>query len=504
MTRWPAAVAAIGALLVAISVWRLEAVKRGLDITHHDVAGIPVTVHSLAETPLGPPVVIAHGFAGSRQIMQSFAITLAHNGYTAVSFDFQGHGRNPTPLGGDVTDESGATERLLADMATVARHARDLTDQQRIAILGHSMASDIVVRYATRDPEVAATVTVSMFSPALTAEHPRNLLVVVGALESERLKAEGLRAVELAHPETDPVPARTYGAFADGSARRVAFAPGVEHVGVLFSAATLDETVTWLDRVFEREGTGALAVRGPWIALLVLAVGLLAWPMARVLPRVSDPPLGATLAWRPFLMVVAIPAVLTPLVLWKAPTDFLAMLVGDYLVAHFALFGAIQIVCLRFLGHRFKTASPSGPLVLACALSVAYGVGAVALVLDRYFTAFVPTGDRLLLAALMAVAMFTYFAADEWAARGGRRDWARLLVSRAVFLISLLAAVALNLQDLFFLIILIPMILVFFVLYGALASAANRRTGHPMVGACVSAAALAWAVASVFPILAAG
>ena len=58
------------------------------------------------------------------------------------------------------------------------------------------MASDIVVRYAQTDPSVAATIAVSMFSPAVTPTSPRNLLVIAGDWEG-MLKKEALRAVGL-------------------------------------------------------------------------------------------------------------------------------------------------------------------------------------------------------------------------------------------------------------------------------------------------------------------
>ena len=64
----------------------------------------------------------------------------------------------------------------------------------RLAVLGHSMASDIIVRFAQAAPDVAATIAVSMFSPVVTATTPRNLLVITGEWEG-MLKREALRAV---------------------------------------------------------------------------------------------------------------------------------------------------------------------------------------------------------------------------------------------------------------------------------------------------------------------
>ena len=86
----------------------------------------------------------------------------------------------PTPSAATSNGVDGATQRLVDDVYAVAAEARKRGDG-RIAVLGHSMASDIVVRLAQGDFSVVATVAVSMFSPAITAASPRNLLVRAGA-----------------------------------------------------------------------------------------------------------------------------------------------------------------------------------------------------------------------------------------------------------------------------------------------------------------------------------
>ena len=102
-----------------------------------------------------PVVLIAHGFAGSQQLMRPFALMFARNGYIAVTSDFAGHGRNTKPLKGSITEENGATRTLVEETARVAAIARSLGDG-RLAVLGHSMATDIIVRFAQGDTNVAA------------------------------------------------------------------------------------------------------------------------------------------------------------------------------------------------------------------------------------------------------------------------------------------------------------------------------------------------------------
>ena len=88
-----------------------------------------------------------------------------------MTFDYYGHGRHPQPLRGDVAKIGGATQKLLEQTRAIADYALSLPGASgELALLGHSMASDIVVRYAQQDSRVAATIAVSMFSSAVTAE----------------------------------------------------------------------------------------------------------------------------------------------------------------------------------------------------------------------------------------------------------------------------------------------------------------------------------------------
>ncbi|HSF65144.1 MAG TPA: alpha/beta fold hydrolase, partial [Paracoccaceae bacterium] len=191
------AVLAMAMAAIALSLWQLAGMRDGLERTALDAGGTPATVWRLPGAEPAPVAVIAHGFAGSRQLMEGFALTLARAGYIAVAYDLAGHGRNPVPMSGDVTVIEGTTRVLMDELARVSDAALALPGADgRLALIGHSMASDIVVRQAIRDPRVGAVVAVSMFSQAVTADAPRNLLVVAG--EWERfLAAEALRAAQL-------------------------------------------------------------------------------------------------------------------------------------------------------------------------------------------------------------------------------------------------------------------------------------------------------------------
>jgi len=62
-------------------------------------------------------------------------------------------------------------------------------------------------------------------------------------------------------------------------------------------------------------------------------------------------------------------------------------------------------------------------------------------------------------------------------------------------------AIALNLHRLFFLIIIVPVILVFFIIYGLFSTWTYRATRHPLAAAIGNAVVLAWAIAVTFPLV---
>ena len=496
------AVAALAA--IAASLWQLRAATDGLAVERVMIGHIPATVYRAAGGPKTPVVVIAHGFAGSRQLMQAFAVTVARNGYTAVTFDFAGHGRNPAPLTGSITEETGATRTLVGETARVAEYARRLGDG-RLAVLGHSMASDIVVRFARQTPDVAATIAVSMFSPAVTRDSPRNLLVITGGWEGT-LRREGLRAVGLVMRA--PREGVTYGDPAAGTGRRASFSPGTEHLSVLYNRDSLREAVAWLDASFgtTRSGPPWLDRRGPWIMLLLAGCVLLARPLFRLLPVVSDPPVGASLGWRRLWLPLVLPAIATPLLLRVLPTHFLPVLVADYLACHFALYGILTFACLAWIRRRTPpSASPPvrwRVLAMAAAAVILYVFVALVWPIDTYAASFVPGAARLPLLLALLAGTLAYFTADEWMTGGAGAARGAYAVSKLALLVSLGLAVALDFERLFFLAIIVPVIVVFFTVYGLFSRWAGRRTGHPLVGGIASAVAFAWAIGVSFPLLA--
>lgn len=512
-------VAIIGLAGYLIALNGLLLVRSPLLIEHTRVqndtpTGIPVTIFR-SEGRTGPPVIIAHGFSGSQQIMHSFALTLADAGYTAYTFDFPGHGLNVTPL----REERGArNEQLSAALNQVVQFARPDAETP-VALIGHSMGAETVIDYARANPaDVEAVVAISPFFEEPPGEDIPNLLVMTGALEFG-LRLPALQMIDQAAAGLGQ-PGQVYGDFTDGSAREVVFVPWVEHIGVLLSPVSARSALTWINQSFGREFAGQVTNRILWLVLLYLSASVLFWPFTRIL-RPFTGQAGERLHtgfvnWRWWVGLALIPALVTPLLLWPLlafnllpVNEAVPVLVGGPLALFFAMYGVFTVTGLII--QQFRTHGQAIPrlhvrrnalLIPVLALLVVGYVFLLFGVPTQFFLLnYFPPPVRLGVFAIVFVAMLPYFFADEWLTRGPETPPWAYAISKVIFLLALLLAVLLNLNSLFFLIIVAPLFVIYFVIYGMFSGRVYRRTGTFMIGALANAIIFAWIVAAVFPLV---
>ena len=502
---WPALVTACVALaLLAVSVFQLEQAEQGIAERPMTIGTTPAHLFEPANcASVRGTVVVAHGFAGSQPLMRSIALTLAGNGYRAITFDFLGHGRHPQSLTGALMQERGAAQNLLSQLETVIAEARALDPASPILLLGHSMASDIVVRAGQRDSDIAAVAAISMFSDQVAPASPRNLLMVSGEWEGF------LRDQAIVHLPDQGIEGQTYGTHDDGTARRAAVGPSVEHLGILYSETALDEIVDWYDASLGlpvRDGIDARNL-GPWVLLAVAAIVALVYPISRLVPRLSDPLVGQeTIPLRQLFVAVALPTVMTPLLLWPVPTDVMDVMVADYLALHFAIFGLLLYGAVAKL---VPTVAPRGNgmspqllgFTLALTVLVLMGFGSA---IDAYGANFALAGARWPVFIAILIGTLAFCLAEEHVIRRTGASGARYLITKGAFLLSLIAAIALDLHSLFFLIIILPVIVVIFTIHTLYSHWLGSRSGSVVLPATVNAVMYAWALAATFPLVSGG
>jgi hypothetical protein len=191
------------------------------------------------------------------------------------------------------------------------------------------------------------------------------------------------------------------------------------------------------------------------------------------------------------------------------PTHFLPVLVADYLAVHFAVYGLLTMACIAWTKRGASRAEPAvagrftpGTFAIAAATLTLYATVALGGAMDRYVTSVAPSFARLPLLVAMLLGTLPFFLADEWVTRGVGAARAAYPATKLAFLVSIALAVALDAKRLFFLLILVPVIVIYFLIYGLFSRWAYQRTGHPLVGGIASAAGFASAIAATFPLIA--
>jgi len=439
--------------------------------------------------------------------MQAYSLTLARAGYTVIAFDFEGHGRNAVAMSGDVTAIDGTTRLLVKQTQRVIAAARQRqTSDSAIALLGHSMATDVIIRAALEEIEagyeIATIVGISTFSEAITQDQPASLLTIIGQWES-RLRAPALKQLQM----IDPHAMEGDTARGESTIRRVVTVPNVEHVSILFSEVALQETLDWMNMTFKRteqhaNQTPSAVVRlGGWILLLLAGTVLIFKPLVNSLPHLTSPATAThvtTVPARRFWLAVILPAGVAPLLAFLPPLEFLPVLVAEYLMYHLALFGAIQLLIIRLPLPKLTINALGGAFLLAL-----WGIAVFGLALDRYAASFLPTAGRLTIIGVLCGGTIIFMIADSQISGAGRgRLWQRV-IARAAFMASIAAAAAIDPERLVFLLLILPVLLLFYLVHGLMGRWIAQRCGSLAAGVGLGVC-LAWALGVSFPLFDAG
>lgn len=355
----------IGSLLIILAWWQVLGATRGLTVSDGAEGGVPLRFVAPEGGDRLPGVVVAHGFSGSRQLMLGYAYSLARAGYGVMLLDFDGHGANGTPPdreGGSLQDNLAVAAQALANQPQV--------DAERIALLGHSMGSGVVMRAAIDAPErYDATVAISPTGADVTPDRPRNLQLQAGALETPfRRNAEVLLA-QAGGANAD---------FAGGLARDLIVVPNVEHISILFSRTSHQAVLDWLNQAFVRPAATARAdTRMVWYGLqlvgwLLVAVGVR--PLLPLPPAADPRRLRRPWTWMGLLLAPAVASGL--LALLGAVVDIGqlgGLLVAGAIAIWFLIFGLLWLA----VGFRVPRPMPGDlgwGLALFALLWIAFGL----------------------------------------------------------------------------------------------------------------------------------
>ena len=142
----------------------------------------PVTITSKTD-PSGKLVILTHGFAGSTAFMRALAVALARDGHIVIRFDFLGHGKHKIPFSGDVKSKNGPTRQFVSQLNQVINGYKERYNFSKVVLIGHSMASDIIIRATQGRDDIESVIAISSYTDEIPKNDFPNLLVINGEWE---------------------------------------------------------------------------------------------------------------------------------------------------------------------------------------------------------------------------------------------------------------------------------------------------------------------------------
>ena len=295
-----------------------------------------------------PAILNMHGGSDYLQMVGTYSIELARRGYVVLSVDAYGSGSSAYLSGGAAANAGGSGKEnnsaLKLDGGVSTGLEQLLTykfvDQENIGMIGHSMGGTYVanaaLEYASHikaimpwgsgsfvDKMKASDSADFTFNVGyINAECDEMVVFATQAETSELLKDPALKA--FVGTDEDIVAGKTYGSFADGTAR-VIYTPDTTHVGNIINRDSIGSLVTFFaqamptgsalgssDQVWMyKEVFGALAVAALLAFIISAAFILLRLPVFAELTVCEERPavqMSGGLKLAGILICVAVPA----------------------------------------------------------------------------------------------------------------------------------------------------------------------------------------------------
>jgi pimeloyl-ACP methyl ester carboxylesterase len=376
-----------------------------------------VTRADLPAEPDTGAVVLFHGIAANKIIMQYLARAFAELGVRVFVPDLPGHGRSPGPFSPQQAESCSAS--LLRGLA-----ARGMLVPSRTILAGHSMGGAIALRVADKfRPAGVIAVSPAPMTPGhgVASENllyhtlpllTPNTLILVGQFEPGHIRDN---AADLARSPT-------------GWAK-LEQVPWNTHTSMLFSPAVARQSQEWAARVLSLQDNARLPSRSNLLACLLGIAGLLliGGPFLREMsgkkPE-TDLQAAHTVPWiRGALEVALFSVVAVQILPYVQPLRIVHLFQGDYLAGFFLIVG-LGLILLHLKAARDGIRTRGGLLLgaLVAALLVHFLISGWFELTASGAWLNLPRWERF---PLFAAAAFLYFYGIELLAGPVVNPWTR-------------------------------------------------------------------------------
>ena len=479
--------------LIILSFGKLKLSEANLTSVKEFVGDTPITLTFKDKTKNNGIVFLAHGFAGSTSFMRPIAVALAEAGFLTVRFDFLGHGRHSQPYSGDITTITGATQKFVNQTNEVISYYLAKYEHSFSMIIGHSMASDIIIRSALSDTRVNSAVAISAYTDALKSDRPKNVLILNGQWEPQlREKSlEILKSIGIKNPEEGKI----YGSLNDNTIRKVEVIKNADHVGVLYSIRTQKELLDWINLLNRDKQLFVGNNIGKWTGILFFSIFFLVILLIKFLDQnISG---KYRLRYIRFFSINILACALSPLILYYFKINFVEFPAHNHLVNQMILISiilsfSIPSAQIRELAKSFDFRLFAILFILFCIL---FGS-----ILDSYVSSFLLTGIRvpiffccLLGTVPLMVLMQLYY--DNYS-----NGWIVGNIFKLLLIISLSTSILLEISQLFIVGYAIILFLAFALIFGFLANMVSRKYNNTLSVGLANGITLAWTFSTALPL----
>jgi pimeloyl-ACP methyl ester carboxylesterase len=407
------------------------------------------------------PILVIHGLDTSKQVMHLICAALADSGFEVYAIDLPGHG-----------DSSARFQTDLAQQAIW--NAKRFLGEKTI-VLGHSLGAGLLLDLAAT--EQFTTMVLLAPPPVPIANiHANRVLIAAGEFDFPPIRGFMPIATDIGEGKAD-----------------LWVLPWGGHSAPILNPHHVRRIVEWIGG---EAGKTRTVARIFWIAVMFCAaitVGVAFLPGRTAIQPIGVPAKATIVRY--------ITACGGALLLLKVanPVSWLRLFATDYLIGFFSVTGLLLLALVggRTAGPRTLRASPYIVAALAAAFVIAVpGLIVAGSVLDLSLSA-----GRWWRFPSIAAATLPMFLADEITIRRIRPYWksnAIALLTRGLLLASILTGVLTLNRESEFLVLIAPLITIFWIALWFATGVVHRHTQSPFAAALFATLVQGWAFASWF------
>ncbi len=478
--------------IALFSIFKLSSFEKNIETTYESFRETPVVISSPTGKKNDQLIFISHGFAGSTAFMRPIAIALAEAGFITIRFDYLGHGKHPDPYSGDITSVKGATQSFVKQTDMIIDHFLNKYKLETGLIIGHSMASDIVIRTAIKNSKIEGVIGISTYSDAVTKKDPKNLLILNGQWEP-LLRAKARNILTSFGIET-PTEGKLYGEFNNGTARKAIAIQNSDHVGVLYSSNTQREIIAWANQIYQENFHIVTNRIGLWSALLFLSLFVLFICSLKLFPTRKLE--RRTVSFRNFIFAGITATVTVPYILAFFTPPLVIFPAHNHLISHLFLMSLILSVLTPLKLNKFFIQDFN--LLIFSFLFVTFSL-VFGNVLNSYVSTFFLSDGRIGLFLLLTTGCVPIMIVVQSFYQVGKYGWVMGNLAKLFILISLSISIWFDLENLFILGYAIILFIAFSMIFGFLASLLNRKYNDVFSIGTANGLVLAWTFSTALP-----